>query len=70
MTREQAIICMNRETPVEDRNDEDFKTGIIVSVSPYSDHAAVSWDTHHDGETETFTLRDLVVQYPEQMEAV
>jgi hypothetical protein len=68
MTRKQAITCMCREIPVENKNDEDFKTGIIVGVSPYSDHAAVSWDTHHDGETETFTLRDLVMQYPEQLE--
>jgi hypothetical protein len=68
MTREQAIICINRKIAVEDRTDEDFRTGFIYCLSPYTDHAAVIYDDDNDGETETVLLRDLVVQYPEDLE--
>jgi hypothetical protein len=68
MTRNQAIHCMHHSILVEDKDDEDYKTGIITSVSPYTDHAAVSWDTNHDGEIQTVELRYLVVQYPGDLE--
>ena len=66
MTREQARHCLSHSISVEDRHDEDFKTGLVVEVVNDS-YCIVHWDDA-DGTLEICTLRNLVVQYPERLE--
>jgi hypothetical protein len=68
MTREQALHCSDCGLTVEVCDDENFKTGIILEVIN-SGYAIVQWDDP-DGTEAAVALSDLVVQYPEQMEAV
>lgn len=64
MTREQADYCRKHHVTVEKPGDEDFKTGFVVGVFPYAETAIVEWD---DDTKVMIRLRDLVVQYPEQL---
>jgi hypothetical protein len=64
MTHEQAIVCNMRRIPVEDRHDENFRTGQVIEVA--GAHALVMWD---DGTFDACELIDLVaVQYPKDLE--
>jgi hypothetical protein len=65
MTREQAVHCCKSHVTVEVPGDEALKTGFVVWVLERSDRAIVEWD---DDSRVIIALRDLVVQYPEQLE--
>jgi hypothetical protein len=67
MTREQADKCRKFHITVEKPGDEDFKTGFVVAVFPHAETVIVEWD---DDTKTMIRLRDLAVQYPEQMEVV
>jgi hypothetical protein len=68
MTREQANHCRKHHVSVEVPGDEDFKTGFVIAVlAPHHSSAIVTWD---DDTQTVVLLRNLVVQYPEQLEAV
>jgi hypothetical protein len=66
MTRKQAIVCMCCEIPVENKNDEDLKTGLIQEVVN-DRYCIVLWD-EDEGILTIDETRNLVVQYPEQLE--
>ena len=66
MTREQAERCRKLMATVEDRNNEDFKTGVIDEIVNAT-YCIVAWDDD-EGSMTICAMRNLVVQYPEQVE--
>jgi hypothetical protein len=66
MTREQAKYCLTNNLTVEDPNAEDFRTGLVIEIVN-AIYCIVSWDDD-EGTLTICNMRDLVVQYPKQME--
>jgi hypothetical protein len=58
MNMKHAIEFMQAKAPVEDRNDEDFKTGTIVEIVNER-FAIVHWDDD-EGTLAICEIRDLV----------
>jgi len=57
MTRQHAIEFMRTKIPVEDRNDEDFKTGTIMEIVNER-FAIVHWDDD-EGALEICEIKNL-----------
>jgi hypothetical protein len=67
MTREHAKHCLDHRLTVEDPNDENYRTGLIQEIVN-AVYCIVLWDDS-EGSMTIDKMRDLAVQYPEQLGA-